>query len=238
MKGLELSELFWDNIARPRLERVIPQILDVAAVGLVGEGSECWGFDDSVSRDHDWGPGFCIWLGEDDMALYGDALREYYEGLPREYMGARRLHVLPQTAHRVGPVTVEAFYSRYIGISGAPQSLRDWRYLPETGLSVVTNGKVFSDPVGRFTAVREALLTYYPEPLRMKKLAMNCALAGQSGQYNYRRCLAHGEPVAAAEAMSEFIRHIQAVVFLLNHRYRPYYKWTDRAMRELPKLGA
>lgn len=238
MKGLELSELFWENIARPRLERAMPQILDVATVGLVGEGSECWGFDDSVSRDHDWGPGFCLWLNDDDMALYGDALREYYEGLPQEYMGARRLHVLPQTEHRVGPCATGDFYSRYLGISGAPNSIDEWRHIPEFGLSAATNGKVFQDPAGRFTAIREALLAYYPESLRMKKLAMNCALAGQSGQYNYRRCLAHGEPVAAMAAMTEFIRHIQAVVFLLNRRYRPYYKWTDRAMRSLPLLGA
>ena len=33
---------------------------DKIAVGFVGEGSERFGFDDVYSRDHDFGPGFCM----------------------------------------------------------------------------------------------------------------------------------------------------------------------------------
>ena len=62
-------------------------------------------------------------------------------------------------------------------------------------------------------------------------------MAAQSGQYNYSRCLRRGEKVAALLALSQFVEHTQAILFLLNRRYRPYYKWTHRALSELPLLG-
>ncbi len=59
----------------------------------------------------------------------------------------------------------------------------------------------------------------------------------QSGQYNYARCLRHGETAAAQLAAFEFVNSALAVTFLLNRRYRPYYKWSFRALRALPALS-
>ena len=86
--------------------------------------------------------------------------------------------------------------------------------------------------------MREELSRFYPEALRLKKLASHCALAAQSGQYNYLRCFRRGEGVAAMLALAEFTEHVQAAVFLINRAYKPYYKWANRRMRELPILGA
>ena len=60
MKGLELSRAYWEKCALPLFRRELPAFLERAAVGLVGEGSECFGFDDEISQDHDWGPGFSM----------------------------------------------------------------------------------------------------------------------------------------------------------------------------------
>ena len=59
----------------------------------------------------------------------------------------------------------------------------------------------------------------------------------QSGQYNYPRCLKRGERVAATCALGEFVQAACSMVYLLNHRYMPFYKWAHRGLRELPILS-
>lgn len=238
MKGMELALRYWQEEGRPALERECPQLPDRAAVGLVGEGSECFGYDDALSRDHDWGPGFCLWLTREDMELWGDRARQVYAALPTEFLGFRRLRQGPMSAGRVGVLEIGAFYRTFLGMERPPATLHEWRCMSEAGLATATNGRVFQDPTGAFTAVREALLAYYPEDLRRKKLAARCAMAAQSGQYNYLRCLRRGEEVAAFAALAQFVDHAQAILFLLNRRYRPYYKWAQRELRTLPVLGA
>jgi len=59
----------------------------------------------------------------------------------------------------------------------------------------------------------------------------------QSGQYNFARCIRHGESGAARIALTEFARNAIGIIFLLNHAHMPYYKWAFKAMRELEILG-
>ena len=92
IKGIELSREFYIRIGKPVLEELFPEYMEKAAVGLVGEGSECYGFDDILSTDHDYGPGFCVWLDREDYHKAGGRMNQIYEALPREYRGiAERL---------------------------------------------------------------------------------------------------------------------------------------------------
>ena len=94
---------------------------------------------------------------------------------------------------------------------------------------------MFFDGSGEFTRIR-ADLARYPEDIRRKKLAGSLLLAAQAGQYNYTRCLRHGEVGAAQLAAIAFAQNAMEAVFLLNGVYQPFYKWRFRAMRALPKL--
>ena len=96
---------------------------------------------------------------------------------------------------------------------------------------------MFRDGLGVFSGIRDTILNGMPEDVRRKKIAARAVFMAQSGQYNYMRCLRHGEPGAAALALDEFVRNAAEMVFLLNCRFAPYYKWVFRAMRDLPKLG-
>ena len=58
MKGMELSRKYFDEYGLPMLKQKFPQYIDKMAAGLAGEGSECLGFDDEYSQDHDFGAGF------------------------------------------------------------------------------------------------------------------------------------------------------------------------------------
>ena len=65
MKGLELAEKFYYEYGEKMLNDNFSHIKNHIAVGLVGSGSECFGFDDEISRDHDFEPGFCIFIPDE-----------------------------------------------------------------------------------------------------------------------------------------------------------------------------
>lgn len=237
MKGLELAERYWHEAGAAVIQAACPSLWERLAVGLVGEGSECLGFDDEISQDHDWGPGFCLWLAAEDFDACAGALGAAYASLPREFMGFRRLRESQHSQGRVGVFSISGFYGRFLGPDGPPETLLQWLAVSDQALSVCTNGKVFQDGLGEFTRIRRKLLDYYPEDVRRKRLSAQCAMAAQAGQYNHPRCLSRGDQVAALRALGEFIDHAQAAVYLLNRQYRPYYKWAHQAMGSLPLLG-
>ena len=237
MKGLEISKAFYTEFGKPMLEERFPELIPYLAAGLIGSGSECYGYDDEVSRDHDFEPGFCIFLpGEevvDRKAAF--ALERAYAGLPREFMGLRRALVSPVGGARHGVIRTADFLMDKTGTNDGVLSLYEWLTLPDYSLSEVVNGEIFEDRYGGITAVRDRL-RHRPQDVRLKKLAGHLLLMAQAGQYNYQRCLRHGETGAAQLAVTEFVKNAMAAAFLLNDAYQPYYKWSFRALRELDKL--
>lgn len=235
MKGLEISRALFSECLRPQLEADAPELLPLLAAGLVGEGSECFGFDDGQSRDHDWGASLCLWLPDDAPEAAFTALEAVLKKLPETFCGAPlRLHAKGRT----GVFTVGRFYRGLIGRPDAPETADEWLAMAEPSLAAAVNGEVFYDGAGAFSGVRKRLLDYYPEDVRRYRLAQCAALAGQTGQYNYARCLVRGETAAAQIIRGRFLENAAALVFLLNRRYRPFYKWSYRALRALPLLGA
>ena len=237
MKGIELSRAYFEEYGRPMLENDFAEIIDRIAVGLVGHGSECFGFDDDISTDHDFEPGFCLWLTDEDEQRLGFKLFRAYSKLPKEFMGVKCLKKSALGSNEKGVRTISEFYSAYTGRRGAPECWQDWLYTPSHYFAEATNGEVFCDPLGEFTAVREAIKNSMPEDVRLKKIA-SCALhMAQSGQYNYKRCISHEELGAARFALNEFAKNAAELAFLLERRHAPYYKWIFRAMRELNSLS-
>ncbi|MDO4608500.1 MAG: DUF4037 domain-containing protein [Clostridia bacterium] len=237
MKGLELSHAYYLEYGKPMIERDFAEYAERIAVGLVGHGSECFGFDDEISADHDFDAGFCIWLTDDDEREFGFKLFRAYSKLPKEYKGYKIIQKSLFGSEHKGVHTISEFYRRYTGTIGAPQTAEQWLQIPDFYLAEATNGEVFCDPLGSFTAIRNQILNGMPQDVWFKKIAAKALTLAQTGQYNFNRCLSHGEAGAAALALSQFAQAAVETIFLLNRRYAPYYKWLFRAGRELPILG-
>ena len=235
MNGLQISKEYFNNIAKPRLQEDFPDLFPRLAAGLVGNGSECFGFDDEVSRDHDWGVDFFIWVSEKDADTI-PALTAWKKQLlmfnPPKYARTQS-----EYGANINVMTCGTFYKQLIGTSEYPSDILQWFKIPENNLAMCVNGEVFMDNLGEFTKIRDAFLNYYPEDFRLKKIAAKCMAIAQTGQYNHMRMAKRSENVTVYTVISKFIENVTSLVFLLNKVYKPYYKWENRMMRSLPVLG-
>lgn len=230
ISGLELSKCYYETYGKAMLKEQFPEYADRVAAGLVGHGSECLGFDDMWSKDHDFGPGFCLWLTEEDYEKVGQKMREAYEALPKAFMGYPARNTSKRGGGRVGVLSIPGFYEEFTG-NGA------WSEMEDEKLAMAVNGAVFDDPLGEFSAIREQLQNGMPFAVWKRRLANAVALTAQAGQYNYGRCKKRNDIVAANLALDEFVREGMRTAYLLNRRYMPYYKWAWRGLENLERLS-
>lgn len=235
MQGIEKSYRFYNDFLKGMLEEKFPEYVSLIAVGLVGHGSECFGYDDDLSEDHDFSPECNIWVSEETYRKTGFNLERAYDALLKECGIKPKQKSLQGNIIR-GVKTVGDFYRFYTGRPGAPEEWRDWLYTPSFYFAEATNGKVFTDPEGLFTSVREKILNGMPEDVRLKKISSKAFLAAQSGQYNFLRSYKHGEIGAAMISLNRFVENTAELIFLLNGKHMPYYKWMFRAMDDLTLL--
>lgn len=230
ISGLELSKCYYETYGKAMLKEQFPEYADRVAAGLVGHGSECLGFDDMWSKDHDFGPGFCLWLTEEDYEKVGQKMQEAYEALPKAFMGYPARNTSKRGGGRVGVLSIPGFYEEFTG-NGA------WSEMEDEKLAMAVNGAVFDDPLGEFSAIREQLQNGMPFAVWKRRLANAVALTAQAGQYNYGRCKKRNDIVAANLALDEFVREGMRTAYLLNRRYMPYYKWAWRGLENLERLS-
>lgn len=235
MKGLELARNYYETYGKKLIDAVEPALFHRAAFGLCGEGSQCFGYDDTFSQDHDFAPGFCIWLSDADFAAYGQVLQQAYDNLPDTFLGFSTQNIL--ATDRLGVMPISRFYQRFTGSPTGPATLLDWLMTPEAQLASATNGAIFHDEDGAFTAVRNRLLAFYPEDVLRKKIAARAAIMAQAGQYNLLRLIKRGDVVAATLALARFTEATISMVHLLNRRYTPFYKWGFYSLKTLPRLA-
>lgn len=242
--GMQLAKLYWQTYGKQLLE--LPKFKKYKnriASGLVGHGSECYGFDDEISRDHDFGPGFCLWLTDEDYAEIGEDLQAAYNDLPQEFYGFGSRKETPrakscESSKRVGVFSTARFFENITGFATAPNQNEPhlWLSLSEPTLAAATNGQIFADPLGEFSKTRQSF-KLMPDDVRISLISRRLGMMAQAGQYNVPRMLARKDGAAAWLSINEFVRATASIVFLLNNPisagYLPYYKWQFAALRKL-----
>jgi tetratricopeptide (TPR) repeat protein len=231
LSGLELCRKYYEEYGVSMIAEKFGEYESKIAVGLVGKGSDCFGFDDKESRDHDFGPRFCMWVTKDVYDKIGEKLQSEYEKLTSEYLGIKRI----ETFHgrdRAGVFIIEDFYRDTIGedIVNNPDDINLWLSANDYSLAAAVNGEVFRDDEGVFTAYRNKLLEYYPKSVWYRKLAQACALFSQNGQYNLPRMRKRGQIVSAELAKAECMKQAMLIDYLLNRKYAPHDKWLFKAL--------
>ena len=242
--GMQLAKSYWQTYGKPLLDQPkFAKYKNRIAAGLVGHGSECYGFDDEISRDHDFGPGFCMWLTDEDYAKIGDDLQAAYDSLPQEYAGFGSREETPRAksceeSKRVGVFSISEFFENITGFATAPSKNEPhlWLSLSEPTLAAATNGQIFADPLGEFSKTRQSF-KLMPDDVRISLISRRLGMMAQAGQYNVPRMLARKDGAAAWLSINEFVRATASIVFLLNNPisagYLPYYKWQFAALRKL-----
>ena len=213
--NLEKSREFYEQYGKTMIHKQFPKYESRIAVGMVGEGSDCFGFDDEISTDHDYAVGFCMWLTKEDMLTIGTKLQEAYDKLVLEQnvSDSKMVHL----QNRRGVFEINDFY----------QSNEE-----ECKLAELVNGAVFRDDLGVFTEKREELLKYYPEQLWRKKLANSLHEFSQYAQSNYARMMAREDYMTASLCISRAIESAMDIAYVLNKQYAPYYKWKKKALEK------
>lgn len=246
VSNLERSRTFYEKYGKAMLHEKFADYEDRIAVGMVGEGSDCFGYDDKISTDHDYEIGFCMWLLQSDYEEIGEELQREYEKLIQTYLQEDGVNLF--LSNRRGIFGVNDFYNRILGTdmdyekmveSGvADKSGIPYESIAEYQLATATNGEIFADKQGVFTGIRECLLKYYPQAVWRRKLAQSLHDFAQYGQSNYARMMARKDYVTARICVGKAMESAMDLVYLLRKTYAPYYKWKRKGLEVLAEKDA
>jgi diadenosine tetraphosphatase ApaH/serine/threonine PP2A family protein phosphatase len=244
MKGLEVSRRFFFEWGLPFIEREFPGLRERVAAGLSG-GSDAIGADDRLSRDHDWGPQFQLWLTAQDFQRFGRRLRrEINAAAPEVFLGVRH-HFFGGDKDGIDVLSIDGFF-RGFGWRHPPTVCRDWFKRrgadalvdKESWLYFMKHGPLYHDPLGEFTARKEAF-SHYPRDVRYKLMAGLCLGIWADGEYKFcRRDIHRKDPVLIYMRLASFAHEVMRLCFLLNDDYAPHLTWLHHEFRRLPEARA
>jgi hypothetical protein len=242
IKGLELSRRFYAEIVSPWLGREFPDLRHAAA--LIDSGSELLGFDDEMSRDHDFCARVQLFVDEDVFRSLGaTVLSRFVEIAPASFLGApatagrkSRGEGLRDERHGLELWTLRGALRHWLAIDlDTPLDGLAWLGLAEQRLLSVTAGAVFRDDSGALTQLRERF-AYFPRDVWLYKLACQWRRIAEEQAFVGRTGFV-GDELGSRVIAARLVRDAMRMAFLINRQYAPYPKWFGSAFLRLPNTA-
>jgi hypothetical protein len=225
--GLEMARSYFTEWGLPFLHRHFPAISERVAAGI-WRGSQIFGADDALSRDHGWGAMFTLVLTELDFQTTAERLNQaLQENAPTAWKGIPT----PSDAEII-VTSIDRFFRDHVGFSTPPQDSSQWlegfhfRFgTRETELYLIRHGHLFYDILGEFTT-RRNLFVNYPRDVQLRRINQELLNVWHYGQYNFiDRLSQRNDPVANCMALGHFTEGVMRLCMLLDDDYSPYWKW-------------
>lgn len=241
IKGLELNELFYNEVVALILKSYFPELQYSAA--LIGWGSDVLGYDDAQSTDHNWGVRFQLFLSERDSEKNFKRINDVLdEQLPSEFRGyptafeivvnEDQRGVAGSLKHNIDVETVKEFFNRYLGCDPFSEiKAADWLTFSEHKLLAVTSGKVFYDGLGELEFVRQKF-GYYPKDVWLYMLAAQWIKIFEEQAF-IGRCGYAGDELGSMIIAARQVKNLMRLCFLIEREYAPYSKWFGTAFSSL-----
>jgi hypothetical protein len=233
MNGISLSEAFFHDCVTPLVMKRLAWDPGAFSAAILGEGSEVLGYDDEISQDHNFSPKVLLFLEDETYDRLGlTLLADLRDALPASYCGHALLWDEYRQALDVAPM--HRFFHRYLDLPELPRTAVEWLRCEEQRLLELTAGKVFHDPGGRLSKIRQRL-HFYPPEVRLFLLRLvferlsECAGAERSIQRDDR--------LALHAYTSYFTLFAIKAAHLIERRYCPYHKWMARSLQDLKPFG-
>lgn len=228
-EGLEIARAFFFEWGLPWLKGEFPRLADRVAAGRIF-GSDVLGADDEISRDHNWGPQFSIFLSSEDFEAAGRPLSEKMNAAaPNPWKG----HSLGGAESKSVLVdSIPAWFQHNFGLPEPPKNESQWKGVSESNLYFLRHGAIWMDGSGEFTRWRNALASY-PEAVRDARLAEECFRVWHHGEYNFvQRMAKRRDPLSISICLGHFVDSVMRLLLLLSGDFTPYWKWLSHEFRK------
>ncbi len=234
VSGADLSRAYYHQVVGPAVRAAWPGLRHAAR--RLGSGSDVLGFDDDVSRDHDWGLRLNLLVPRhraDEVAAELDrVLPERFAGYPTRFPTTWD----PQVQHRVQVEDFGLFVRSRIGVDAVGAlSVQEWLSLTGQAVLEVVAGPVFADTAGDLTAAR-ARLIWYPEDVWRYVVAADWARLAQELPF-VGRTAERGDNLGSGVITARLVSVASHLAHLLDRRWPPYSKWIGTSLTRLPNAA-